>query len=684
MDKLRNMILRKTVYDIRHSGYLKRCNVTLAKPLSELFNYPKSKFKFFAKNQTGLFGIHELISFEGFYTLKERTQIECDDFVNEICNPNRKRNLVTIFDQLSNSLCCLADMAEFIRTAHSDKSFIAASEDCCISINTIVERLNTNKDLYTSLKQVITDGDKYLMTEEDRHVCELFLFDFELNGIHLEEKKRQYVVDLNNFILITGQQFMIAAEKPRVVDRTGLPDVLLKEYSSIVDKLIVGHPSSQSEDPILREVAFKVFYSSNAESEQLLDNLLECRHKLALTCGFPSYAHRALKNSIAENPIFVMEFLDTLNTELRTRSVIDYKTMKKANNNNTVSPWDVQYLTNRIKQNHLKYAMIDYASYFSLGDCMEGLNMIFNQLYDINLLFEDIKPGEGWDERIYKLAVTHRTEGLLGYIYCDFFERTGKLHNDSHYVIKGGRQLSDDSYQNPIVVVMLNVVWRENNGPVLLHPGSVENLFHEFGHAIHSMLGRTRYQHVNGTRCATDLAEFPSVLMEYYATQPQVIKHYAKHYKTRQPIPEDMLKKLCSSKCLFAASEMQLQLFYSVLDQYYHTRPLQTLSTTDLLGKLQAWHLRFSHFVGYGAKYYSYLVSKALAARTWHQFLSHDPLNRIQGERLRTECLQYGGGKPAKQLVSDYLKTAVTPELLASSLIQDIDQSYENLKSFVS
>lgn len=72
------------------------------------------------------------------------------------------------------------------------------------------------------------------------------------------------------------------------------------------------------------------------------------------------------------------------------------------------------------------------------------------------------------------------------------------------------------------------------------------------------------------------------------------------------------------------------------------------------------------------------MVSKALAARTWHEFLSNDPLNRIQGERLRTECLQYGGGKPARKLVSDYLKTPVTPELLASSLIQDIDQGSES------
>ncbi|XP_050440695.1 mitochondrial intermediate peptidase isoform X2 [Adelges cooleyi] len=601
MEKLRSILLyQNLICNVRHCRMYSTASSTQS--LSKLFNYPDSKFNFFFNNRTGLFGIPELCSFEGFYALRERTKLECDSLIEEIYNSDRKKNLVPLFDQLSNSLCCLADLAEFIRTAHPDSSFIVAAEDSCLSMNSIVEKLNTNKRLYTNLKEVLTNGDKYPMTKEDIHVGQLFLFDFELNGIHLEEKKRQYVVDLNNYILITGQRFMIAAEKSRNVDVSKISDTVLKEYVNQNGQIIVKHTNAHSDNPLVREAAFKIFHSPNEESEQLLDNLLECRHKLALTCGFPSYAH---------------------------------------------------------------------------------------SLYNINMVFEDLEPGEGWADRVHKLAVTHNTEGLLGYIYCDFFERPGKLHNDSHYVVRGGRQLTNDSYQVPIVVVMLNVVWRGSHGPVLLHPGTVENLFHEFGHAIHSMLGRTKYQHVNGTRCATDLAEFPSVLMEYYATQPQVIKRYAKHYRTKEPMPDEMLNRLCTSKYLFAASEMQLQLFYSVLDQQYHTNAPQPKSTTNMLAKLQveyyglpyventAWQLRFSHFVGYGSKYYSYLVSKAIAARTWHEFLSQDPLNNSQGEHLRNECLQHGGGKPARSLVADYLKTSVTPKLLASSLIEDIDQGIE-------
>lgn len=115
----------------------------------------------------------------------------------------------------------------------------------------------------------------------------------------------------------------------------------------------------------------------------------------------------------------------------------------------------------------------------------------------------------------------------------------------------------------------------------------VENLFHEMGHAMHSMLARTQYQHVTGTRCSTDFAEVPSVLMEYFVWDPRVLSKFARHYRTGHSLPEEMINKLSQSRNMFGAIEMQKQILYSMIDQLYHGNHPLPSSTTSILENVQ-------------------------------------------------------------------------------------------------
>ncbi|KAI5706796.1 hypothetical protein M8J75_011389 [Diaphorina citri] len=658
--------------------------------LATTFNSkPATKFPLKLRRDSGLFGIPELQSYEGFYALKEKTVSSTDELLKECCDINRRRKLVEVFDDLSNELCCVADMAEFIRIAHPQSAYAFAAEDACISVSGIVEKLNTHKELYNMLHQVVHNGDNFSETEVDKHVASLFLFDFEQNGIHLSESERTMVVKLNDYILQTGQKFMNGTVTPRTVDKQTVPTDIVHAFSPQGGHIVVNGLYGDSSDSKVREMAYKLYMSPDDSQEYLLLQLLDARKNLAKICGFKTYAHRAIKASTAETPTVVSNFLNKLSDELFPRAEKDFHIMsqikEKLYPGEKLQLWDIAYVSNKAKRDKLKLTGIDFAPYFSLGTCMEGLNNLFNKIYGITLQHVEANNGELWSSDVYKLAVTHEKEGLLGYIYCDFFERQKKPNQDCHFTIRGGRKLSNGSYQNPIVVLMLNLPTPRWSSPCLLTPAMVDNLFHEMGHAMHSMLARTDYQHVTGTRCATDFAEVPSVLMEFFASDPRVIKSFAKHYIGGQPMPEEMLQSFCLSKKLFQASEMQAQVFYSALDLEYHSS--EVTNTFQQLKECQntyygipyiehtAWQHRFSHLVGYGAKYYSYLLSRAVASWIWQSYFEKDPFSRDSGDAYRLNCLSHGGGKPASKLVSDFLQKDITAESLTNSLMQELDKS---------
>lgn len=659
-------------------------------PLAEAFNArPTHKYNFRKQEDVGLFGIPELTSYEGFHKLKEKCILQTDHLIGEALSESRHRKMVQIFDDMSDTLCQVADLAEFIRLAHPDGKFRQAAEDACCAVSGIVEKLNTHVELYRVLKEA-THSDKETNSAMDKHVGELFLLDSEQCGIHLPESDRNKVVSLSNLILVLGQQFVHATSSSRMVKKSMLPTNVRNTFVSDGDDILISGLFADSSDPVAREMAYKLFLHPEASQERLLTEMLEARYELAKVCGFPTYAHRALRGSVVDKPQEVMSFLENLSSNIWEKANADFECMsmmkKDENHGSTrLGPWDVPYYTQKAKKDWFKVTSKEYSPFFSLGACMDGLNNLFESMYGVQLLNSEVSPGECWSPDVYKLSVTHQSEGLLGYIYCDFYERTGKPNQDCHFTIRGGRKLPGEAYQTPIVVLMLNLPNPRWSSPSLLSPSMVDNLFHEMGHAMHSMLARTQYQHVSGTRCSTDFAEVPSILMEYFASDKRVLRQFARHFQTQQPMSEEMLQRLCGSKHLFTASETQLQIFYAALDQVFHgVHPLGK-STTDVLADTQkmfyglpyvpntAWQLRFSHLVGYGAKYYSYLVSRALAYSIWQTYFECDPFNSKNGEKYRLECLAHGGGKNPKLLVKDFLKVEPKPEVLAEFLVNEID-----------
>ncbi|KAK7477149.1 hypothetical protein BaRGS_00031638 [Batillaria attramentaria] len=172
-------------------GCCNRRGVSTLSPLAAAFNAkPQRKLNLsLRRSNAGLFLIPELQDYAGFYLLQEKVKTEVEQLVQEAVSHQRTRKMVNIFDDLSDCLCQVADIADFVRMAHPDRRYSEAAEDTCVKLSSLVETLNTNTAIHSALKHVLDHGDVMAMDEVDKRVSELFMFDFEQSGIHLEEGK---------------------------------------------------------------------------------------------------------------------------------------------------------------------------------------------------------------------------------------------------------------------------------------------------------------------------------------------------------------------------------------------------------------------------------------------------------------------------------------------------------------
>lgn len=391
-------------------------SVSSLTPLGSAFNSKPHKSSFFPRDRwirpygesTGLFQFPELTSSEGFKDLKQACASRSQELVTEASLPvqDRKRIVARVFDELSNELCRVADMAEFLRLAHPDREMAEAAEDACISVSGLVERLNTDVDLFESLRASVEDGQDTMGDDVDQHVGKLFLLDFYQCGIHLPYEDRQKVVEINDSLLQIGQHFAHNCHRPGIRKKLDLPPNIRHQFSIDGDNVILNGLPVDTPHDLAREAGYKIFYCENPVQEQLLSQMTALRHELALTCGYETFAHRAMLESLGGSPDKVNQFLTKLSGELKSRVVKDYDEMSQMKTRASGGPyylrscggqnfhvWDVPFFSmqarNQMFQSNLSNARI--SEYFSLGVVMEGKLCFFFMIFgrDIQLRKRD-------------------------------------------------------------------------------------------------------------------------------------------------------------------------------------------------------------------------------------------------------------------------------------------------------
>ena len=682
---------------------------------------------------TGLFQIGHLRAPQDFLLLAQRTLVRCQLLVNRIARAHTPRETALVvqhLDRLSDMLCGVIDMAELVRHAHPDKAWATAANDAYEYLCNYMNVLNTHTELYDALRRVMDDPHLYRqLSKEAQAVALIFLRDFEKSGIHLPPRERERFVELSDQIMVLGRAFLqdmstgtsdavieFPTELLEGLDLSLLGQSLLrlrpaKTLSVVPGSWELHYISRHAPNPEARRLAYMMSYTGRDTPVAILEQLLRTRYELARLTGKESAAEMALVDKMAGSSEHVSSFLRLMAHAQRPAAqqmIAEFGALKhKLEGTSHMDIWDRDFYAEAYLQLHQPAHLTPLSPYLSLGSVFTGLSRLFYLLYGIHFRAAEAQPGEVWHPDVLKLEVVDETEGgVIGTIYCDLYSREGKPPSAAHYTVRCSRRIDQDDahldvelgaspdlpadtstdhllgvvgapsrgrpgrFQLPVVVLMTDFPSMGHGGASLHRWHDVETLFHEMGHAIHSMIGRTEFHNVSGTRCATDFVELPSILMEHFLVHPQVVQLTAHHHRTGSPLPYHQLQQHLDTQKRLDALDAHQQILLASLDQRYHSSRAgaPTFSTSKELEALQAemglfppvpnatWQGQFGHLFGYGATYYSYLFDRAIAARVWDKVFAQQPLSREAGEEFKNQVLRYGGGKNPWHMLARLLK----------------------------
>ena len=629
--------------------------------------------------------------------------VDIDAIVNNPAAPTFQ-NTIEAYEKSGEMLTIVAGCFYNLTSSETNEQLQQIEMELSPKLSDYSSTIRLNEGLFQRIKAVYDQRGNLKLNKEQQKLLDDIYESFANNGANLspEDKQtyRELTARLSQLTLTYGQNVLKATNAwtmllTREADLAGLNDDTRALLRANAEKkgqegwLLDLKPTTYRpvmEDLDNRDIRRELYTAYNSrciggefDNTQIIIDIVNTRLALANLFGKQTYAEKSLHKTMAETPEQVYKLLDQLRESYMPAAKQEVEELQQFATANgfyaTLQPWDWSYYSKKLKIEKYNVSDDDIRPYFELEAVKQGVFGLAKRLY--GLTFKESKAIQVYNPEVTAYEVFDEKGKFLAVYYADFHPRDGK---------RGGAWMNDFQGQwmdgkkdhRPHIVNVMNFTRPTADKPALFTYDEVETFLHEFGHALHGMLTRCQYSALSGTNVPRDFVELPSQFNENFLGEKEFLDTFAKHYKTGEPMPQELIDKIKRAQTYHAAYACARQLSFGYLDMAWHTlsapfavpddlttaeavikfgndamRPVQVLP--DVPGTQM--ETAFTHIFsgGYAAGYYSYKWSELLDADAFSVFKAAQQKNgsifdKKAAALFRKHILERGGTEPAADL----------------------------------
>ncbi|GAB1715113.1 MAG: peptidyl-dipeptidase Dcp, Metallo peptidase, MEROPS family M03A [Nitrobacter sp.] len=601
-------------------------------------------------------------------------------------------NTVTALERSGKLLAKVSAVFDGLVSAHSNPALLEIDRDVALRMARHWNPIMMNAVLFGRIAQLHENRASLALTPEQLRLLERTYVRFRRAGAGLDEAAKTRMAEINERLAQLGTTFghnLLGDEQAWFLelgddDLDGLPDSFAAaartaaEERGLSGKAVVTTSRSLVEPFLkssrrrdLREKVYKAFLArgdnGNAhDNNAVIPEILVLREERAKLLGYPTFAAYRFEDSMARTPEAARNLLERVWKPARKRALADRDALQalitKEGGNFTLAPWDWRHYAEKLRQVRADFDDDAIKPYLTLEGMIAAAFDCAHRLF--GLTFSERKDVPVWHPDVRVWEVKNAAGEHQALFYGDYFARASKRSGAWMTSLRDQQKLDGDVA--PQIVNVCNFTKGSEGGPALLSPDDARTLFHEFGHGLHGMLSNVTYPSLSGTSVFTDFVELPSQLYEHWQEQPQVLRQFARHSRTGEPLPDDLLRRFLAARQFnqgFATVEFVASAF---LDLEFHSQPASAVHDVRAFERAELEKIgmpveiamrhrptQFGHiFSGdhYAAGYYSYMWSEVMDADAFGAFEeAGDIFDSETAKRLHDAIYSSGGSRDPEE-----------------------------------